>query len=72
MPGARAEGTGGDRTFVPLLAKAAIASGANGLYFEIHPDPDSATCDSANQIAIAQFPRIIIDCLKIWEVVKSM
>jgi 2-dehydro-3-deoxyphosphooctonate aldolase (KDO 8-P synthase) len=70
LPGACQSGTGGDRTFVPILAKAAIASGANGLYFEIHPSPESATCDAENQIATADFHRVIRDCIKVWEAVR--
>jgi 2-dehydro-3-deoxyphosphooctonate aldolase (KDO 8-P synthase) len=66
LPGMAQCGSGGDRKFVPILAKAAIASGADGLFFEIHPDPKNAICDAENQIALADFPAIVEDCLKIW------
>jgi 2-dehydro-3-deoxyphosphooctonate aldolase (KDO 8-P synthase) len=72
LPGTRQNGTGGDRTFAPILAKAAIASGADGLFFEIHPSPENATCDAANQIAVEDFPQIIYDCVEIWKVVKNL
>jgi 2-dehydro-3-deoxyphosphooctonate aldolase (KDO 8-P synthase) len=72
LPGASATGTGGDRAFVPTLARAAIASGADGLFFEIHPDPAKAICDAMNQIAVDNFPQIIADCLKIWEISSKL
>ncbi|MDR2737611.1 MAG: 3-deoxy-8-phosphooctulonate synthase [Puniceicoccales bacterium] len=72
LPGTLRNGTGGDRTFVPILANAAIASGADGLFFEIHPSPENAICDSANQIAVKDFPSIVSDCVKIWKTVKEL
>lgn len=66
LPGASEHGTGGERQFVSTLAKAAIASGASGLFFEIHPSPQNAICDASNQIATSDFKNIISDCLSIW------
>lgn len=71
LPGTSSKGTGGDRTFVPILAKAAIASGADGLFFEIHPDPKNAISDSENQIATADFPKIIKECFDLWLFLKK-
>lgn len=50
LPGANGTNSGGERRFVPTLAKAAIAAGAKGLFFEVHPNPDYALCDGANMI----------------------
>ncbi|MDR0693249.1 MAG: 3-deoxy-8-phosphooctulonate synthase [Puniceicoccales bacterium] len=72
LPGADPNGTSGERTFVPTLARAALASGADGLFFEIHPEPAKATCDAANQIALKDFPQIISDCLCLWKAVKHL
>ncbi|MDR1432781.1 MAG: 3-deoxy-8-phosphooctulonate synthase [Puniceicoccales bacterium] len=72
LPGTAASGTGGDRAFAPILAKAALASGADGLFFEIHPDPENAICDAANQLAVGDFPCIVSDCLKIWHAAKNL
>ncbi|MDR2777011.1 MAG: 3-deoxy-8-phosphooctulonate synthase [Puniceicoccales bacterium] len=72
LPGANQDCTGGERTFVPTLAKAALASGADGLFFEIHPDPAKATCDAANQIVLKDFPQIISDCLYLWKATKRL
>jgi 2-dehydro-3-deoxyphosphooctonate aldolase (KDO 8-P synthase) len=71
LPGANQNGSGGNRIFVPTLAKAALASGADGLFFEIHPNPAKATCDAANQIALKDFPQIVSDCLCVWHAMKS-
>ena len=71
LPGTSSKGTGGDRTFVQILAKAAIASGADGLFFEIHPDPKNAISDSENQIATADFPKIIKECFNLWFFLKK-
>ena len=50
LPGANGTSSGGDRRFVPVLAKAAMAAGANALFFEVHPDPDNAKSDGPNMI----------------------
>lgn len=70
LPGAKGECSGGDREFVPVLAKAAVAAGANGLFFEVHPDPDKALCDGPNMIALADAQELFSICKKIFEVVK--
>ncbi|MDR1595317.1 MAG: 3-deoxy-8-phosphooctulonate synthase [Puniceicoccales bacterium] len=71
LPGTATNGTGGDRRFIPILANAAVASGADGLFFEIHPDPATAICDTATQIAIENFPNIISTCLKTWNSTRT-
>ena len=50
LPGANGKDSGGERRFVPTLAKAAVAAQAKGLFFEVHPNPDCALCDGANMI----------------------
>lgn len=50
LPGLCGTSSSGDRRFVPTLSKAAVASGFDGLFFEIHPDPDKALCDGSNMI----------------------
>jgi 2-dehydro-3-deoxyphosphooctonate aldolase (KDO 8-P synthase) len=72
LPGINSNDTGGDKIFVATLAKAALASGADVLFFEIHPDPAKATCDAANQIELKYFPLIISDCLCIWNAMKCL
>ena len=58
--------TGGDRTKVPALARAAVATGfVDGLFFEVHPDPDSAPSDAANMIRLDDFEDVLDGCLTI-------
>jgi 2-dehydro-3-deoxyphosphooctonate aldolase (KDO 8-P synthase) len=70
LPGANGICSGGDRRFVPVLAKAAIAAGAKVLFFEIHPDPDNAKCDGPNMIALKDAKELFAKCKQIFEVVK--
>lgn len=71
LPGANGICSGGDRRFVPVLAKAAMAVGANVLFFEIHPDPDSAKCDGPNMVALKDAKELFAMCKKIFEVVRG-
>lgn len=64
-PGALGDRTGGDRRFVPLLAKAAVAAGCDGLFVETHPDPDSAPSDGPNMLPLADLPALIRVCLRL-------
>lgn len=70
LPGVQGECSGGDRRFVPVLAKSAVAAGANGLFFEVHPDPDSALCDGPNMIALNNAESLFKVCKEIFEIVK--
>jgi len=49
LPAASGACSGGDRRFIPTLARAAVAAGVDGLFMETHPDPDRALCDGPNQ-----------------------
>ena len=70
LPGAGGECSGGDRRFVPVLAKSAVAAGANGLFFEVHPEPDKALCDGPNMIALDDAEALFKVCKNIFEMVK--
>lgn len=48
LPGGQGTSSGGQREFIPVLARAAIAAGVSGLFMETHPDPDKALCDGPN------------------------
>ncbi len=71
LPGANGTCSGGDRRFVPILAKAAMAVGANVLFFEIHPDPDKALCDGPNMVALDDAEDLFKKCRDIFELVRS-
>ena len=51
--------TGGDRKFVPAMAKAAKAFGATGYFFEVHPDPDKGLSDAANMLDLKNLKNVI-------------
>lgn len=70
MPGSNGDSTGGDRRFVPALAKAAMAVGANVLFFEVHPNPEKALCDGANMLYLKDAEKVFSVCKEIFEVVK--
>ncbi len=55
LPSARGVESGGERQFVALLARAAVAAGVDGVFLETHPDPDRALCDAACQWPLADF-----------------
>ena len=58
-PGAAGGKTGGNREFVPAMALAAKAFGANGFFFETHPDPDHALSDGPNMLALKDLERVV-------------
>ena len=70
LPGANGTCSGGDRRFVPTLAKAAMAAGANVLFFEVHPDPDKGLCDGPNMIALDKAEELFKICKDIFELVR--
>ena len=65
LPGAGNGQSSGDRRFVPCLAKAAVAAGANGLFIETHPNPEKAISDSATQLELSKLEALIASCLAI-------
>lgn len=58
-PGAAGGKTGGDREFVPAMALAAKAFGANGFFFEVHPDPEKALSDGPNMLYLKDFAGVV-------------
>lgn len=71
LPGAMMGASGGQREFVPALSRAAVASGADGLFIETHPEPAKAISDAATQLPLAALEDLVSDCLKIWEIVRT-
>ncbi len=62
-PGAAGGKTGGNREFVPAMALAAKAFGANGYFFEVHPDPDHALSDGPNMLYLKDLDQVISSLL---------
>lgn len=71
LPGAQGTCSGGDRRFVPILARSAVAAGANALFFEVHPDPDKALCDGPNMIPLDKAEEVFKVCKQIFEIVRA-
>jgi 2-dehydro-3-deoxyphosphooctonate aldolase (KDO 8-P synthase) len=63
QPGGLGTASGGDRRFVPVLSRAAMAVGVAGLFIETHQDPDSAPSDGPNMLPIADLP-VLLEELK--------
>jgi 2-dehydro-3-deoxyphosphooctonate aldolase (KDO 8-P synthase) len=68
QPGGLGNATGGRRQFAPILAKAAIAAGANALFLEVHTNPKKAKSDSAVVMPIEWVEELLTDCRKIFEI----
>jgi 2-dehydro-3-deoxyphosphooctonate aldolase (KDO 8-P synthase) len=61
QPGGKGSSTGGQREFVAVLARAAVAVGVAGVFIETHPDPDNAPSDGPNMVLLADFPALIAE-----------
>ena len=68
-PGGKGTASGGNREYVEPLAKAAVAAGADALFFEVHPDPDHALSDGPNMIRLNEFEDILERIIKIYDAV---
>lgn len=71
QPGGLGERSGGQREFVPLLARAAVAAGIAGLFMETHPDPDNALSDGPNALPLDQFEPLVERLMAIDALVKA-
>ena len=72
QPGGQGASSGGDRRFVPVLARAAVAVGVAGLFIETHQDPDSAPSDGPNMVPLAEFEGLLSRLQKIDRLAKSL
>jgi len=68
-PGGKGTATGGNREYIEPLAKAAIAAGADALFFEVHPDPDNALSDGPNMVKLEEFEGLLERVLKVYNAV---
>jgi 2-dehydro-3-deoxyphosphooctonate aldolase (KDO 8-P synthase) len=65
IPGGLGAASGGEREFIPVLARAAVAVGVDALFFEVHDDPSRAPCDGPNQLPLAEFPALLDGLLRL-------
>ena len=70
LPGGQGSSSGGQREFVPVLARAAVAAGISGLFMETHPDPSKALSDGPNAVPLAKMKALLETLLDIDRVVK--
>ncbi|MCA3746834.1 3-deoxy-8-phosphooctulonate synthase [Phenylobacterium sp.] len=63
QPGGQGDRSGGQREFVPVLARAAVAVGVAAVFMETHPDPDNAPSDGPNMVPLSQFEGLVRDLL---------
>ncbi|HHL40185.1 MAG TPA: 3-deoxy-8-phosphooctulonate synthase [Deltaproteobacteria bacterium] len=70
-PGGLGSASGGDRTMAATLARAAVAAGADGVFMEVHPDPDRALCDGPNSLSIEEFEPLVGELDALYGFVRS-
>lgn len=71
LPGGKGTSSGGQREFIAPLAKAAVAAGADGIFLEIHPDPDLALSDGPNSLSVEQVEPLVVTLQGIHQVVRK-
>ena len=71
LPGGQGTSSGGQREMVSYLARAAVAVGIDGLFLEVHPDPDCALCDGPNSLAVDDLPDLLRMLVRIDRLVKN-
>jgi len=71
LPGGQGAVSGGQREFVPVLARAAVASGVSGLFMETHPDPEKALSDGPNAWPLAKMRQLLMTLKELDRVVKQ-
>jgi 2-dehydro-3-deoxyphosphooctonate aldolase (KDO 8-P synthase) len=72
LPGGAGGSSGGQREFIAPLSRAAVAAGIDGLFMEVHPDPDTALCDGPNSIALDQIEGILTQLARIHQVCREL
>lgn len=71
LPGGEGACSGGQKEFIGHLARAAVAAGADGVFMEVHPDPDRALCDGPNALPLHEVRELLIMLKKIFFLIKS-
>jgi 2-dehydro-3-deoxyphosphooctonate aldolase (KDO 8-P synthase) len=70
-PGGLGNASAGSPELAPILAKAAVAAGANALFMEIHPEPKKALCDAASMLPLSQVTGLVSACKRIFDIVHE-
>jgi len=72
LPGGTFSASGGERRFIPGLSRAAAAMGCDGLFLEVHQDPDRAPCDGPNMLTLGALEKLLKDVKKIDGIVRRV
>jgi 2-dehydro-3-deoxyphosphooctonate aldolase (KDO 8-P synthase) len=72
LPGAGGDRSGGQREMAPVLARCALAAGADGLFMETHPEPDHALSDGPNMIPLGQMPRLLAGLVRLHASIRAL
>jgi 2-dehydro-3-deoxyphosphooctonate aldolase (KDO 8-P synthase) len=70
LPGGGGDKSSGQREFAPILARCAVAAGANGVFVETHPDPEKAMSDGPNMIPLGDMPEVLASLLRVYAAVR--
>lgn len=71
LPGGQGGASGGQREYIPVLARAAVGAGVSGLFMETHPKPEEALCDGPNSLPLAQISALLEQLVALDRIVKS-
>lgn len=71
LPGGQGDSSGGQREFVEYLSRGAVATGIDGIFMEVHEDPDKALCDGPNSIPLNELPGLLKVLKSIDSIVKQ-
>jgi len=72
IPGGMGICSGGNREFIPYLARASAAVGIDGIFMEVHPNPEKALCDGPNSLPLKQLKTVLYQVKEIYEFVKKI
>lgn len=70
-PGGMGSSSGGNRDFIPVLARAGVAAGCDGVFVEVHENPAKALCDGPSSLPLKELPKLLEQLLEISEVIRS-
>ncbi|HLA48490.1 MAG TPA: 3-deoxy-8-phosphooctulonate synthase [Nitrospinota bacterium] len=72
LPSSAGSSSGGQREFVPHITRAAVAAGCDGIFMEVHPNPDKAPCDGPNMLKMDDLPHLLKQIKEIDGIVKPL
>jgi 2-dehydro-3-deoxyphosphooctonate aldolase (KDO 8-P synthase) len=70
-PGGLGKASAGRRDLAPVLARAAVAAGADGLFMEVHPNPETALCDADCMLPLDQVENLVKICQSIFQIIRQ-